>query len=123
MHQVWSTESRYVRDMISGVQAPLLLVKVQALFSCYQYHKKKSHKHMKQMVIKGGATWGLRRSTLREGLGKSLGEVCTRNKDGLKRRSYLVEKKMNFVKNHMLIDILGGADLLTLPLSLHPPCT
>lgn len=78
---------------------------------------------MKKMVIKGGATWGRRRSTLREGLGKSLSEVCTMNKDGLKRRSYLVAKKMNFVKNHMLSDIVGGADLLTVPLTLHPPCT
>lgn len=74
------------------------------------------------MVIKGGATRGLRRSTLREGLRKSPGEVCTMNKDALERKSYLVaeKKNLNFVKNHMLSDILGGADLLTLPLSLHP---
>lgn len=28
---------------------------------------------------------------------------------------------MNFVKNHVLSDILGDADWLTIPLSLHPP--
>lgn len=61
---------------------------------------------------------------MREGLGKSLGEICTMNKDGLKRNSiWLQNFFLNFVKNYVLSDILGDADLLTLPLSLHPPCT
>lgn len=51
------------------------------------------------MIIKGEATGGPMSSALRERLGKSLGEVCAMNKDELKRRGYLVEKKMYFVLN------------------------
>lgn len=34
---------------------------------------------MKQIIINGGATGGLTSATLREGLGRSLGEICTLN--------------------------------------------
>lgn len=45
------------------------------------------------MIIKGEATGGPTSSTLRE----RLGEVCTRNKDELKRRWYLLVKEMHLV--------------------------
>lgn len=51
-----------------------------------------------KMIIKGKAD-GSTSSTLRERLGKSLGEVCAMNKDELKRRWYSVVKKMHFVLN------------------------
>lgn len=97
------TESGRVRYVISdrdgGVQAPLLVAKVQTPSLCYQYSNKKSHKQMKQMIMKDVAIGDPRSSTLREGLEKSLGEVCTMNKDELKRRWYLVVKKVDFVLN------------------------
>lgn len=68
---------------------------VQGPYSCYLYSNKKSHKLIKQMIIKGEATGGPTSPTLRE----RLGEVCTRNKDELKRRWYLLVKEMHLVLN------------------------
>lgn len=74
------------------------------------------------MVSKGGATWGLRKSTLREGLGRVWVRFAPWTKMDSKGNSIWLEKKfLNFVKNHVLSDILGDADWLTIPLSLHPP--
>lgn len=48
---------------------------------------------MKQVIIKGEASGGPMSSTLRGGLG----EICTMNKDEIKRRWYFVVKKMHLV--------------------------
>lgn len=51
------------------------------------------------MIMKDVVIGDFRSFILREGLEKSLGEVCIMNKDEFKRRWYLVVKKVDFVLN------------------------
>lgn len=101
-HRVWLTESRCVKYVFSD-QGPCPL----------------SHNLMKQMIIKSEATGGPMSSAFREGLG----EVCNTKKDKLKRRWYLVVRKMHLVLNPPAQGLPGCCWLLTLLLTPNSPCT